>query len=299
VSENEALTAFEFTINTSLGDGLASFQLPLRSTSNYNCNVKWGDGTEDTITTYNQLETLHAYSVGGVYTITIAGLFESIEVNGSVDKLKLTSILSWGDVGWLTMADAFNGCSNLATISANDAQNLNDVDSFFSAFFGCSFNTIDLSTATLGNLTSTGFAAGFVNNTNLTELDLSSIDANGWTNHNQVVFGCTSIQRVIYPPSGVKMLTAAFYTFKGTELVNFGNIDMSDFTQTSAQKNFASTLTTASYDAILIGWGSQTVQSGVYINFGVGSKYTGGGAAEAGRNSLIAQGWIIEDGGIA
>ena len=35
------------------------------------------------------------------------------------------------------------------------------------------------------------------------------------------------------------------------------------------------------YDALLIGWEAQSVQSGITINFG-SSKYTGGGAAATG-----------------
>ena len=58
------------------------------------------------------------------------------------------------------------------------------------------------------------------------------------------------------------------------------------------------TLSTANYDALLIGWGAQTVQSGVSFHGG-NSTYTGGGAAEDGRDSLLAQGWTIIDGGTA
>ena len=55
-------------------------------------------------------------------------------------------------------------------------------------------------------------------------------------------------------------------------------------------------LSTANYDALLIAWGAQSVQTSVAIDFG-NSLYTSGGAAEAGRNSLISQGWTISDGG--
>jgi len=58
------------------------------------------------------------------------------------------------------------------------------------------------------------------------------------------------------------------------------------------------TLSTANYDALLIGWGAQTVQSGVAFHGG-SSTYTGGGAAEDGRDSLLDQGWMIVDDGTA
>ena len=58
-------------------------------------------------------------------------------------------------------------------------------------------------------------------------------------------------------------------------------------------------LSTASYDATLIGWAAQTVQSGLTCDFG-NSQYTAGGAAEAARKTLInTYGWTITDGGAA
>jgi hypothetical protein len=58
-------------------------------------------------------------------------------------------------------------------------------------------------------------------------------------------------------------------------------------------------LSTANYDALLIAWGAQVVQSSVQINFG-DSKYTAGGAAAAARAHLVgAHSWSISDGGTA
>ena len=60
------------------------------------------------------------------------------------------------------------------------------------------------------------------------------------------------------------------------------------------------TLSTANYDALLVGWEGQPVVSGLTVDFG-GSKYTGGGAAATARADLIAAPnlWTITDGGIA
>jgi len=55
-------------------------------------------------------------------------------------------------------------------------------------------------------------------------------------------------------------------------------------------------LSTANYDATLIGWAAQNVNSGVSINFGT-SQFTGGGEAEAARSTLVSKGWTITDGG--
>ena len=56
---------------------------------------------------------------------------------------------------------------------------------------------------------------------------------------------------------------------------------------------------TANYDAILIGWESQSPPTAQSPNFG-SSQYTSGGAAETARTSLInTYGWTITDGGAA
>jgi hypothetical protein len=58
-----------------------------------------------------------------------------------------------------------------------------------------------------------------------------------------------------------------------------------------------SAMSTANYDATLISWAAQSLQSNVNINFG-NAQYTLGGAAEAARNTLInTYSWTITDGG--
>mgnify|MGYP003110811887 CR=1 FL=1 len=57
------------------------------------------------------------------------------------------------------------------------------------------------------------------------------------------------------------------------------------------------TMSVANYDATLISWAAQSLQSNVSINFG-NTQYTLGGAAEAARNTLInTYSWTITDGG--
>ena len=52
----------------------------------------------------------------------------------------------------------------------------------------------------------------------------------------------------------------------------------------------------ANYDALLIAWAAQSVQTGV--PFITPAQYTAGGAAEAARNTLVnTYSWTISDGG--
>ena len=58
----------------------------------------------------------------------------------------------------------------------------------------------------------------------------------------------------------------------------------------------SSAMTQANYDALLISWAAQSVQSNVA--FGTSAQYTAGGAAEAARNTLVnTYSWTISDGG--
>jgi len=75
--------------------------------------------------------------------------------------------------------------------------------------------------------------------------------------------------------------------------------DTTGFTSSVAGNNFFTTsgLSTANYDALLIGWSAQAVRPSTNFNFGT-AQYTLGGAAESARNTLInTYGWTIADGG--
>ena len=84
------------------------------------------------------------------------------------------------------------------------------------------------------------------------------------------------------------------------DALNFNqNIGLWNVTNlTNALNMFASvTLSTANYDALLVGWESQAVLNNVQFNGG-NSKYTLGSASEAARQRLITDhNWSIADGG--
>ena len=79
---------------------------------------------------------------------------------------------------------------------------------------------------------------------------------------------------------------------------NLGSWDIahiSDFSNAFVDTSYP--LDTATYDSLLTGWATQSVQSNASLNMG-GANYTSGGAAEAGRNTLVnTYGWTFTDGG--
>ena len=79
------------------------------------------------------------------------------------------------------------------------------------------------------------------------------------------------------------------------------NIAAWDVTALTAAGNFllSVTLSTANYDALLIGWEGQAVNDTVTFHGG-SSTYTGGGAAATARAALVSDhSWAITDGGTA
>ena len=67
-------------------------KLPLLSTGTYDFTIDWGDGSEDTITAWDQAEVTHTYATAGEYTTTIIGTLKEWSFIGSGDILKITNI---------------------------------------------------------------------------------------------------------------------------------------------------------------------------------------------------------------
>jgi surface protein len=125
-----AILPFEFTIDTtktSTGSSNSDqFQLPLVSSLPLNAVVDWGDGNTDTITTFDQAETLHTYASSGSYTISITGNLSGWSFNNTGDKLKILNINSWGVLN-ISVPNGFYECTNL-TCSATDVPTISSTD---------------------------------------------------------------------------------------------------------------------------------------------------------------------------
>jgi len=170
--KNNYTVPFIFTIDTTLGAG-SSMDLPLRGSYNYNFVVDWGDGNTNKITSYNQTEKLHTYSTGGVYTISITGLCESWYFFNSNDKVKLTSINQWGNTGFVNMANAFYGCSNLTTVNDADGTWCRNVTNMSGMFLGCtSLNNLNINNWDVSKVTTMSYM--FQNCPSLETLDVSN-----------------------------------------------------------------------------------------------------------------------------
>ena len=85
-------------------------KFPLESTGTYNFIVDWGDGTTDTITSYNQAEVTHTYyNTPGTYTVVVNGTLKGWRFNYGGDRLKIIEISQWGNINFGNLRDYFQG----------------------------------------------------------------------------------------------------------------------------------------------------------------------------------------------
>jgi hypothetical protein len=81
------------TDNQTTGSSTATqVRLPLESSGTYNFKVDWGDGSASTITTWNDVNTIHTYAAAGTYTLTIVGTITGFRFNNSGDREKIINI---------------------------------------------------------------------------------------------------------------------------------------------------------------------------------------------------------------
>ncbi|MFX0100522.1 MAG: DUF2341 domain-containing protein [Candidatus Hodarchaeota archaeon] len=221
--------AFISTWNTSeLSYGSSTpdqIRLPLVSTGTYNFSVNWGDGTFDTITSWNQSEVTHTYASPGIYTIKIAGMIIGWCFNYTGDKLKIYDILQWGHLRLGNTGSYFDGCNNLDS-SASDAPDLTGTTNLTRMFFGASslngnINDWDVSNVTLMTRMF-AFATSF--NQDIGEWNTSSV-----TNMDAMFYNATSFNQSInnWDVSKVTSMVSIF------ALANSFNQDIGNWTVSS------------------------------------------------------------------
>jgi len=311
---------FVFTIdteNTSSGSSLnTQFMMPLVSGGSYNAVVNWGDGSSDTITSYNQQEVTHTYSSAGQYEISIEGTLQGWQFNNAGDKLKMLDVKQWGVLD-LSTERAFYGCTNLDA-SATDAPTVTST-TFQFMFRECTnFN------GAIGNWdisTVTNLKDCFLNSSTFNK-PLNTWNVSNITSMISVFNGCTSfdqdlnswdtsnVERMDYMFLNCSQFNGDIYSWDTTNVENmqqmFYNCDLFDqslaawnienVTNFSSFMQNASGLSTSNYDATLIAWQAGGHDNDISINFG-GSQFTE--SAYAARFSLINDdGWTIVDGGI-
>jgi surface protein len=302
-------TAFISTWDTTITSGSSTasnqIQLPLINGGTYNFVVDWGDGTQDTITSWNQAETLHTYASSGIYTLAIEGtilewsFFESILDFGVSDSVKLTSISSWGSLQFGVLANGnFNGCINLDLTSVLDLPNLSNTITLDNCFSDC-YSLTSINRSNEWDTSNINIMIATFNNSYNFNSNISSWNTSNVTDMNGMFQDATSFnQNLDWNVSNVQDMNDMFRnaTSFNQNIGSWNIINVLDFTGFMTGKTDLD-YSSANLDDIYNGWSFLSVQPNITIDFGT-IKYTA--SAIAGRLILTSapNTWIISDGGI-
>ena len=291
VSEIVNDASFVFTIKTNNTGTSNNDQFTIPAHSSFGSNVTtssvdWGDGSTNLLSSSAQPEITHTYSAEGVYTIKMTPTtgvqgIKGIRFNNGGDKLKILTVENWGSINF-NQPNMFFGCANL-TCTAPD---------------------------TMFKFGTTGPSFMFASCTNLTSLDVTRWDLSGTSNIGFSFSSCTNLSDI--DPSGwdVSNITNMKALFKNCQNVDFSMADWnlsSISTSNGIEQLLRATggatvaLSTANYDATLIGWAanSNTPDGSYTVDFG-SSKYTKTNTlVSSSRSTLEQKGWTITNGGEA
>jgi hypothetical protein len=299
-------TDFIMTIDTTkAGSASNTFILPCANAGVYDAVIDWGDGNTSNITTYNDADLTHVYSVGGVYQLKVTGSIPYICFSNAGDKLKVLSIDNWGYNQWYGLDNAYYGCSNMV-VNATDIPDISAfVNRLYRVFRGTAITTIPNFNQweTSSIITMVGM---FMSCPNLTNIDMSGM------NFSSVIqFGANASDAMFLNCTGLNNVDLTGATLNSVGNVNMrfmfsncGAVDIVGLDTLNIEKvnNFASfmsstTITTIEYDKLLVAWDSQDAVNSLAVNFG-SSKYTLLSASATARAGLIANDlWTITDGG--
>ena len=119
--------------------GDKQIKLPLLETGIKNFAVDWGDGSTDTISSWDDPAATHSYADYGTYEVRISGELSGWgfpDPSGSDDAKRLSEITQWGCFRFADGQDHFRNCTYLK-ISAQDLPDLSGATSFSHSFHHC------------------------------------------------------------------------------------------------------------------------------------------------------------------
>jgi len=327
---------FKMTIDTTqAGTASDTFKLNLQIGVT-NMTVHWGDGNSDLITTYNQAELTHVYSVGGIYQLTLDGSFTGF-LYQTGDKLKISSIDNWGTNTFSKMNYAFNGCANMV-LNATDEPDLLGCTNLSNMFSVCSSLNSEINFSTTSNVTNfISFLQGCTTfNSNVTlntdsATSFSQMFFNNTIFNSNVTFSNTSnvgsfFQMFMSCPVFNKPLTfdcSSLTTTYRMFLYAYDFNSVLNFTNTGNLSNAFQMLYLTSFDQDISTWDitSLTNATGMLQNsafsitnydlllpawdaygtsgvtFHAGTAHYSSGAPTTAHDAMVARGWTITDGG--
>ncbi len=263
------------------------------SESDYNFQVKWGDGTTETYSGTDP-DPSHSYEEAGTYRVEISGTFPRIYLDAAfgdqANAKRLQSIDQWGSIQWESMGKAFAGAENM-TYAATDAPDLSSVTDMGNMFSGASSFDGDLGSWDVSSVTTMG---SMFNEATSFNQDISGWDVSSVTDMSTMFGGAESFNQDIgsWDVSSVTNMESMFESATSFNQ-DLGQWDVSSVTD--LRRMFAGTaISPTNYDRIIISWATRELQEDVSL-----------GASEVGycnsgpfRTHMgLEFGWSISDAG--
>ncbi len=141
ISSCQELTAQNFITRWDLAiAGSGPTQLSIRTITGGSVNYSWQQipsGASGSGSWNGPVLTITGLPAGATIRLQIAPAnFQRIFINYDADGNRLTQIEQWGGIAWTSMANAFQGCTNLQ-VTATDVPDLSGVTSLSQMFEGC------------------------------------------------------------------------------------------------------------------------------------------------------------------
>ncbi len=302
-AQNNATNHFVLKITTTAGTNAndKSFTFYTQDT---NYDIDWDNDqtfeSEDTGVSGNQS---HTFSKAGEHTIRFRNL-NDVYINGHphnlrADATKYTSIEQWGTSVWnADMSSAFWGASNLTMNPSAGTPNMSAVTNMAYMFFGAfSFNG-DIggwNTAKVTNMLAMFSGASSFNQ------DISGWNTSTVTDMRNMFEGATAFNQDIGNWNTAQVMDMGqMFLFAPSFNQDIGNWNTAQV-RGMGSMFLGVTLSPTNYDALLVGWDAQTLQTGITFHGGA-SKYSSDAAHTARENmtATTANGgdnWTITDDG--
>jgi surface protein len=317
--------------DTTLGDGSNTIYAPVGGT--VSTTIDWGDSTSNFYNFGGIVYASHTYSSPGIYVVQYSGSMSKLSHQTvppvASARQKLIGCLSFGNIGLKDMFQGFSSCTNLTTVPSSLPSGWLSIYAMFS---GCTnFNSPGVSSWDITNniFVNQSLISMFANCVNFNQ-PLNNWNMTNVININSMFDGCTNFNQPLdnWDTSNIINMSLTFrncinfnqdiggWDVGNVSIMsvmlsnadsfsqNLANWDLKSIVQstsTNGMNNFmnaATGLSTANYDATLIGWNNNKANfaNNIRVHFG-GSKYSAAG--QAARSALVAYGWTITDGGLA
>lgn len=193
--------AFIMRISVTAGQTIT---IPFYATTGYNGTIDWKDGTTSTITTYNDVDSVHTYVAAGDYDIEFTGSFPRIYYYSTTATIRgvVKGVLQWGNVNMVSLDQAFDSCSNFYLLPENITTPSNLLNTGSQCFYGTK-----ITSAIIPN-TVTQIGVQTFLQCPLTSVVIPSSVTTIGLNAFQ---GCTALTSVVIPNSVTAILSQTFY----------------------------------------------------------------------------------------